>query len=161
MEFDKSRVYTAVNADELPIGSKCIFADSVYELYEKLKDKDVESYIWNLTGILTDSYVDRFEAGETNYCLAYLIEPPSASDQKERKYKSFSNIENLKKSAVKYIGFIKSKQGTQEGIIIGISFDNRVIIKKRYGLEYLTFEQLFESYTFDDGSPCGELVEED
>ena len=29
MEFDKSRVYTALNADELQIGSKCIFADTV------------------------------------------------------------------------------------------------------------------------------------
>lgn len=27
MEFDKSRVYTALNADELKIGSKCVFAD--------------------------------------------------------------------------------------------------------------------------------------
>ena len=25
MEFDKSRVYTAVNAEELKIGSKCVF----------------------------------------------------------------------------------------------------------------------------------------
>ena len=32
MEFDKTRVYTAVNADELPIGSKCIFADTVKAL---------------------------------------------------------------------------------------------------------------------------------
>lgn len=30
MEFDKSRVYTAVNADELKIGSKCIFADTIF-----------------------------------------------------------------------------------------------------------------------------------
>ena len=29
MEFDKSRVFSAVNADELPIGSKCILADTV------------------------------------------------------------------------------------------------------------------------------------
>ena len=32
MEFDKSRVFSAVNADELPIGSKCVFADNLREL---------------------------------------------------------------------------------------------------------------------------------
>ena len=29
MEFDKSRVYTIVNADELKVGSKVIVADSL------------------------------------------------------------------------------------------------------------------------------------
>ena len=32
MEFDVSKVYTAVNADELPIGSKCYFADDLRKL---------------------------------------------------------------------------------------------------------------------------------
>ena len=32
MEFDASRVYTALNADELKIGSECIFADMMEEL---------------------------------------------------------------------------------------------------------------------------------
>ena len=27
MEFDKSRVFSAVNADELKVGSKCVFVD--------------------------------------------------------------------------------------------------------------------------------------
>ena len=30
MEFDKSRVYTAVNAEDVPMGSKCIFANNVF-----------------------------------------------------------------------------------------------------------------------------------
>ena len=158
MEFDKSRVYTAVNADELPIGSRCLFANSLKDLKDRIYLTDTYGRI--LEYVCDENEEERFYGDDATYLLAYLIEPPSNSDQKERKYKPFSNIENLKKSAVKYIGFIKSKQGTQEGIIIGISFDNRVIIKKRYGVEYLTTEQLFESYTFDDGSPCGELVEE-
>ncbi len=32
MEFDKSRVYTALNAEDLPIGSKCIFSDTIQGL---------------------------------------------------------------------------------------------------------------------------------
>ncbi|UTY25128.1 hypothetical protein E4N78_04260 [Treponema denticola] len=153
MKFDKSRVYTAVNADELQIGSKCIFADTVKGLRRKVEEDTyrVETFY----RLHNNSGDDLFVGNDCAYCYAYLIEPPD-----EPKYKPFSNMENIKKASVKCKGFIKTKQGAQEGIIIGISFDNRVIIKKRYGLEYLTFEQLFESYTFDDGSPCGELVEE-
>ena len=156
MEFDKSRVYTAVNADELPIGSRCLFANSLKDLKDRIYLTDTYGRI--LENVCDENEEERFYGDDATYLLAYLIEPPSASDQKERKYKSFSNIENLKKSAVKYKGFIKTKQGVQEGIIIGISFDYKAIIKTRWGVNYLTFEQLFESYTFDDGTPCGELV---
>jgi len=153
MEFDKSKVYTAVNADELKIGSKSLFADTVKGLRRKVEEGTyrVETFY----RLHNNGGDDSFVGNDCAYCYAYLIEPPA-----EPKYKPFSNMENIKKASVKCKGFIKTKQGAQEGIIIGISFDNRVIIKKRYGLEYLTFEQLFESYTFDDGSPCGELVEE-
>ena len=153
MEFDKSRVYTAVNADELQIGSKCIFADTVRGLRRKVEeDIDCLEIFYRLYNNGGD---DLFVGNDCTYCYAYLIELPA-----EPKYKPFSNMENLKKSAVKYKGFIKTKQGVQEGIIIGISFDYKAIIKTRWGVNYLTFEQLFENYTFDDGTPCGELVEE-
>lgn len=153
MEFDKNRIYTAVNADELKIGSKCIFADTVRGLRRKVEeDADCVETFYRLHNNGGD---DLFVGNDCAYCYAYLIESPN-----EPKYKPFSNMENLKKSAVKYKGFIKTKQGVQEGIIIGISFDYKAIIKTRWGVNYLTFEQLFESYTFDDGTPCGELVEE-
>ena len=38
MKFDKSRVYTALNADELKVGSKVIVADSVRALKNAVKD---------------------------------------------------------------------------------------------------------------------------
>ena len=155
MEFDKNRIYTAVNANELQIGSKCIFADTIQNLKTRIKVECIST----LVEIYEENEKERFVGSdgvvEASYLLAYLIEPPA-----EPKYKPFSNMENLKKSAVKYKGFIKTKQGVQEGIIIGISFDYKAIIKTRWGVNYLTFEQLFESYTFDDGTPCGELVEE-
>ncbi|WP_024467504.1 hypothetical protein [Treponema pedis] len=152
MEFVKERVYSAVNADELKIGSKCIFADTVKGLRRKVEEDTnrVETFY----RLHNNGGDDLFVGNDCAYCYAYLIESPN-----EPKYKPFSNMENLKKSAVKYKGFIKTKQGAQEGIIIGISFDYRAIIKTRWGVNYLTFEQLFESYIFDDGSPCGELVE--
>jgi len=45
MKFDKSRVYTAVNADELKIGSKCIFADTVKALRKKVQADDYAQYV--------------------------------------------------------------------------------------------------------------------
>ncbi|WP_024470273.1 hypothetical protein [Treponema pedis] len=154
MEFNINKVYTAVNANEVPIESKCVFADTLGALSAKVEGKEIQNFITTLKRIYNDGSYDRFYNGDDLFCFAYLIELP-----KEPKYKPFSNMENLKKSAVKYKGFIKTKQGAQEGIIIGISFDYRAIIKTRWGVNYLTFEQLFESYIFDDGSPCGELVE--
>lgn len=153
MEFDKSRVYTAVNADELQRGSKCVFADTVKGLRRRVEED--ANCVETFYRLYNNGCDDLFVGNDCAYCYAYLIESPN-----EPKYKPFSNMENLKKSAVKYKGFIKTKQGVQEGIIIGISFDYKAIIKTRWGVNYLTFEQLFESYTFDDGTPCGELVEE-
>lgn len=155
MEFNKNRIYTSVNADELKIGSKVYVSDNMYYLKECV-EKNFESCI--LTRVLSEKETKRFCINNKNnekWQLAYLIELPA-----KFKYKPFSNMENIKKASVKCKGFIKTKQGAQEGIIIGISFDYRAIIKIRWGVNYLTFEQLFESYTFDDGTPCGELVEE-
>lgn len=74
MEFDKSKVYTAVNADELPIGSKCIFARSVFTLKDHLHcDYPTEILI----SVGTDTSIERFESDSGEwYSLAYLIESP-------------------------------------------------------------------------------------
>ena len=153
MEFDKSRVYTALNADELKIGSKCLFADTVRGLRRKVEEEGCANRVETFYRLHNNGADNLFVGNDCAYCYAYLIEPPAEPK------KPFSNMENLKKAAVKCKGFIKTKQGAQEGIIIGISFDYRAIIKTRWGVNYLTFEQLFESYIFDDGTPCGELVE--
>lgn len=86
MEFDKSKIYTALNADELPIGSKCIFADTIKDLKEEVKKKRIDT----LFGIATEQYEYRFisEHGyKIQYALAYFIEQPA-----EPKYKPFESI---------------------------------------------------------------------
>lgn len=76
MEFDKSRVYTALNADELEVGSKVIVADSLANLYDNVK---VGKCIRTLKGVLPESVKDRFEIMPLNddefdsWNLAYLI----------------------------------------------------------------------------------------
>ena len=74
MEFLTERCYTALNADELKIGSKCIFANNLDSLKCKVKEG---TEIRPIIQILNDTYERRFETdviGE--YPFAYLISEP-------------------------------------------------------------------------------------
>ena len=77
MEFDKAKVYTALNADELKVGSKVICAPSVFDLKERV-DKGEE--ITEVHQILDESAAKRIEVyfGDSylRYSLAYLISEP-------------------------------------------------------------------------------------
>ncbi|UTC78126.1 hypothetical protein E4O04_08985 [Treponema sp. OMZ 799] len=150
MEFDKSRVYTAVNADELKTGSKCIFADAVGNLQDKVENNNEVSM--ELALIKPTDRPSRFEAENGNwYLLAYLIEPPA-----EPKYKPFESIDKAMEAIKKHGGWVKWKDDDIQGLVVGKS-DDRVKILQDWVLP----EELFEGYVFvDDGTPCGELVEE-
>lgn len=85
MEYDKSRVYTALNADELKIGSKVCVAKNMHAL----KDLVLTGSFSTLTKVLSEDFQDRFEAEWTDssgyhkgsiashrgsFTLAYLVE---------------------------------------------------------------------------------------
>lgn len=77
MNFDKTKVYTALNAEELKVGSKVIYAYTISELKERVEeDKDITE----LRSIYTDSNEHRFcfVFGDVcrSYPLAYLISEP-------------------------------------------------------------------------------------
>lgn len=166
MEFDKSRVYTALNADELKVGSKCIFAHTIAELRNRVQDEDAQYYMSELTQVFPDSVVERFEQYDTEvYALAYLIEPPA-----EPKYKPFENLKQLIVATEKHGETMKSLVGQNESTIIGMTLSNRVIIDKSFSQSFgqpygdkvsCTTEELLDNFVFlSDNSPCGELVEE-
>ena len=147
MEFDKSRVYTAFNADELPIGSKCVFADTIQGLKER-------KYIDTLVGIADERRVCRFASehgSDWKYALAYLIEPPA-----EPKYKPFESVDKAMDAIKKHGGWLERKSDGLQGIVVAKSSDRIKAVQCWYRLG-----DMFESLVFaDDGSPCGELVEE-
>ena len=89
MEFDKSRVYTAVNADELKVGSRVILGDSLSELREEV-EAEKEAAIQNLMIIHGENMSFRFTGDKyhSGHSLAYLIEPPT-----EPKHKPFESVE--------------------------------------------------------------------
>lgn len=76
MDFDKSKVYTAVNADELKIGSKVVCANTIKDL----KRKVTENEITEIKDIKDDCYENRFSAWFDDdllgYALAYLVSEP-------------------------------------------------------------------------------------
>ena len=147
MEFDKSRVYTAVNADELPIGSKCVFADTIQGLKER-------KYIDTLIGIADERRVCRFASehgSDWKYALAYLIEPPA-----EPKYKPFESVDKAMDAIKKHGGWLERKSDGLQGIVVAKSSDRIKAVQCWYRLG-----DMFQSLIFaDDGSPCGELVED-
>lgn len=76
MVFDKSRVYTALNADELEVGSTVILADDVLNLRKYVEQ---EIRLTTLTCIHGEDSMSRFEGGKYIglYTLAYLVEEPA------------------------------------------------------------------------------------
>ena len=73
MEWDKSRVYTALNADELKIGSKVIAANDIEELKTRFENDDCVA----LCGIRDESYPQRFVVSKyAPSILCYLVSEP-------------------------------------------------------------------------------------
>ncbi len=74
MEFDKSKVYTTVNADELKPGSKVIVADRLSTLKAYVENYD---NIVTLYEIKDEEHAYRFACSDdSSWSLAYLVTPP-------------------------------------------------------------------------------------
>ena len=77
MEFDKSKVYTALNADELKPGSKVILADCLNTLKLYVEDNNVTT----LASIKDETSMTRFKADDgSSWNLAYLISEPEEKE---------------------------------------------------------------------------------
>lgn len=77
MEFDVSKVYTSVNADELKVGSKVFCAFSLSDLKKRVDEGDEITEVFK---IFPDSMEHRinvyYKDGYFSYPLAYLVEEP-------------------------------------------------------------------------------------
>ena len=154
MEFEKSRVYTAVNADELPIGSRCVFADTIHDLRKKVESDSVQRHVYVLRAVRDGCEKERFEEDvNTTFLLAYLIEPPS-----KPKYRPFESVEKAMEAIKKHGGWVGYKC---------FSFLVTAYDKARpdhavcFSDNWYSLQDLYKSFVFaDDGSPCGELDEE-
>ena len=157
MEFDKSRVYTALNADELEVGSMVIVANSLYVLKDRLnKSASNKKYTIRIKSILPETEMHRFKTFWGGvYPLAYLISPPEKPE-----YKPFSSSETAYKTITAHGGWVKRGRTYYfvTGLDIGCGDGNEI------QLHGCWFSALFvcENCTFaDDGTPVGEKVEDE
>lgn len=155
MEFDKSRVYTALNANELEVGSTVIVANDLQSLRAKVEKFDT-SYEVHLNAILSEASIHRFRTSSGYvYILAYLIEPP-----KEPKYKPFSDTDTAFKTITAHGGWVKHETGEYRyvsGIDIGDIDGNEIFV----GRCWETAERVLKKFVFaDDGTPVGEKIED-
>lgn len=104
MEFDKSRVYTALNADELKVGSKVIVADTLDALKRSvmnsidiaiLKHTEPECY---MSRFIVES---KFSADEeTAFTLCYLVSEP---EEKKLKWTDLKVGDVIRSKALPFI----------------------------------------------------------
>ena len=153
MEFDKSRVFSAVNADELPIGSKCIFADTVKALRKKVQADEYAQYVQPFIRLHDNGGDVQFLADCYTYAYAYLIEPA-----REPKYKPFESVEKAMEAIKAHGGWVNDKIGLSYFVT---AYDKKQTGRVIYINNWYSLQELPAFFTFtDDGSPCGELDEE-
>jgi hypothetical protein len=158
MEFDKSRIYTAVNADELHEGDLVYAADSLGLLESRVK-KEVKDFCGTITSIGKEHEVYRFNLGIDSYGLAYLVERAP-----EKKWRPFKDIDELKDSwerktnmptVIGTMSLIWAKYKNppnEEVIILGFDNLNNMVFLMD---DWVSLGALFDKCTFLDGTPCG------
>lgn len=81
MEFDKRKVYTTLNADELKGGVKVIVADTLERLKSRVRENDVSKWSGRLLSVWPEDYEYRFQfEDKEKYALAYLVEEPEEQE---------------------------------------------------------------------------------
>ena len=161
MTFDKSKIYTAINADEVKVGSKGYFADSINVLRKILEENANTDVLKKVADEGRTTY--RFIKEREAYNLFYLVEEP-----KEEKYRPYENtdemIEDFKNRicGFAYEGnlpniWIKEKNSGDKYLISGFIKDDTNTYCVLIGTCFVSLEVLFKSYTYLDGSPCGKI----
>ena len=159
MEFDKSRIYTVVNADEVKLGSAGYFADNIYSLQQAVQQNDKECFgkVDCIKGIITGF---RFVADNgTCFSLFYLVK-----EQEEKELRPYKDVDEMVEDFMKRFNvnvppyempliWIKTKDADRKYLITRFAFD--VTICHNAEVCTPTFEELAEGYTYLDGSPCG------
>lgn len=84
MKFDKSKVYTALNAEELEVGSEVILGINLESLKHQVEFNSWPVYIMRLDGVLDASAVNRFKSGNRTFNLAYLVRKVGEAKPEEK-----------------------------------------------------------------------------
>lgn len=156
MEFDKSKIYTLANADEINVGNKGYFADSLERLKEVVK-KECNANYGEIGDIKNESYISRFCRKDSyNYALFYLVEEPKL-------FRPYQNTDEMIDHFCRHFNLIPQdhrlptlwvKADDKKYLITRVSEDTVTLCFEN---EVCTFDLdiLANIYTWLDGSPCG------
>lgn len=160
MEFDKTKVFTTFNCDEVKVGSKGYFADSKESLVTKVQLEDKDDYRTLVMIDINSEFALRTE--ESQYLYFYLVEEP-------KELVPFDSVEELIefwvnkrfKGRPQYNAELEmplvwvTHKASNEKYLINSFKDGVVSIG---GLNFI-LKDLFKFYTFLDGSPIGKIKE--
>ena len=161
MEFDKSKVYTALNADELEVGSKVIVSDSLQGLKDRFsKFASDEDHAILIGSILPETEMHRFKTAKGNvYPLAYLISPPE-----KPKYKPFSDTDTAFKIIAAHGARVRDNFYPYvpiTGIKRDKDDDGNYEISLQIFDSWHSAKTVVEGVLFaDDGTPVGEKIKD-
>ena len=159
MEFDKSRVYTSVNADEVKAGSKGYFANNIYSLQQAVQHNGKECF-GKVDCVKGTDTGFRFAADNgTCFSLFYFIE-----EQEEKKLRPYRDSDEMVEDFKKRFNvcvqpyempliWIKIKDTDKKYLVV--RFASSLTICHNVEVYTPIFEDLVEGYTYLDGSPCG------
>lgn len=169
MEFDKAKVFTVLNADEIKADSKGYFADTIKDLKDVVQN-ECSKFYGEIKEIKNEKYCNRFykkDGYSYSYNLFYLVEEP-----KENRFRPYSNpdemIEDFVKRYSQYNGFkgnanpmynpmiwIKSKSTGFRHLVTDYGDNSYDCNCVWIGAFSIVFKELLDDYTYLDGSPCG------
>lgn len=163
MKFDKSKIYTAANADEVKVGSEGYFADNMADLEETVINEDVNYFSSvRCVNLNRSAYCFHRESLGGDFALFYLVNEPEG--KKFRPYKDTDEmIEDFKRRCEPYGGWRGKNnpmycpliwvvgKDTQNKNLITFYSDCRVYIAS----SLTDLKILFNNFTYLDGSPVG------
>ena len=157
MTFDKSRVFSAVNADELKIGSRVILGDSLSELKEAV-ETEKKGTIQNLAIIHGEDMPFRFTGDKyhSGHLLAYLVELP-----KEPEYRPFESVKKAMKAIKAHGRWVIKTNNIMSAFLVTEDDEDREESRIFIDGYWYSLQELCRLFVFaDDDTPCGELIEE-
>ena len=157
MTFDKSRVFSAVNADELKIGSRVILGDSLSELKEAV-ETEKRGTIQNLAIIHGEDMPFRFIGDKYHsvHLLAYLVELP-----KEPEYRPFESVKKAMKAIKAHGRWVIKTNNIMSAFLVTEDDEDREESRIFIDGYWYSLQELCRLFVFaDDDTPCGELIEE-
>lgn len=170
MEFDMTKVFTALNADEVKVGSKGYGSNTIKGLMVEV-DNSLGNDYGEIYDIKDSSFSNRFFIKKRGgFNLFYLVEEPA-----KKEYRSYNDMNEMIEDFEKRFYLVPQVlnlsqvlrlpqiwvKGKHEGkckdeIVQVVGFyKDLVTICHAYDVNEFTLYELFDHFTYLDGSPCG------